>query len=84
MKYLDAVIRESLRLYPSVPFFSRKLEAQLDLSKYNIWMYKYSSIIIIQLILFFYFKLHLKFELVDFECEFGFFKLIGSEKMRIF
>jgi len=34
MRYLDAVIKESLRLYPSVPSFTRELETTLQLSKY--------------------------------------------------
>lgn len=35
MRYLDAVIKESLRLYPSVPSFTRELETTLQLSKYE-------------------------------------------------
>ncbi|KAL4147834.1 hypothetical protein QTP88_002173 [Uroleucon formosanum] len=36
MRYLDAVIKESLRLYPSVPSFTRELETTLQLKNYSI------------------------------------------------
>jgi cytochrome P450 len=31
MKYIERVIRESLRVYPSVPFFSRLLKEDIDI-----------------------------------------------------
>lgn len=34
MRYVEAVIRESLRLYPSVPAFTRELQTTLILSEY--------------------------------------------------
>ncbi|VVC41082.1 Cytochrome P450, conserved site,Cytochrome P450,Cytochrome P450, E-class, group I [Cinara cedri] len=36
MQYLDAVIKESLRIYPSVPYITRKLETSLTLKNYTI------------------------------------------------
>eukprot|EP00102_Acyrthosiphon_pisum_P012478 XP_008181647.2 PREDICTED: cytochrome P450 4C1 [Acyrthosiphon pisum] len=36
MKYLEAVIKESLRMYPSVPAFTRELDKPLQLNKYII------------------------------------------------
>ncbi|XP_060840808.1 cytochrome P450 4C1-like [Rhopalosiphum padi] len=36
MKYLEAVIKESLRMYPSVPAFTRELEKPLHLKNYII------------------------------------------------
>uniref|UniRef100_A0A8D8RY50 Cytochrome P450 4c3 n=1 Tax=Cacopsylla melanoneura TaxID=428564 RepID=A0A8D8RY50_9HEMI len=36
MEYLEKVIKESLRLYPSVPYFSRWLEHDLQLGEFTI------------------------------------------------
>ena len=33
MKYLERVIKESLRLYPSVPHFSRLLKEDIEIGK---------------------------------------------------
>ena len=33
MKFLERVIKESLRLYPSVPFFSRLLKEDVEIGK---------------------------------------------------
>lgn len=42
MKYLERVIKESLRIYPSVPFFGRTLIDDLHLPGNFILLKKYS------------------------------------------
>jgi hypothetical protein len=37
MRYLEQVIKESLRLFPSVPAVNRKLETDVKLSKFSVF-----------------------------------------------
>lgn len=45
LKYLERVIKESLRLFPSVPFISRQLEQEIQIG--TIQFYFYSMIAIL-------------------------------------
>ena len=36
LNYLERCIKESLRLYPSVPFISRRIDSDIQLSKHNL------------------------------------------------
>lgn len=40
LSYLERCIKESLRLYPSVPRIGRKTEEELKLSKYRITLHE--------------------------------------------
>ncbi|KAI6216510.1 hypothetical protein M3Y95_01272500 [Aphelenchoides besseyi] len=48
-KYLDAVIKESMRLYPPVPFVERQLKAEMQIGKHR--LPRGSNVVIPQLLL---------------------------------
>lgn len=41
MKYLERVIKEALRLYPSVAFIGRRLSEDIELGKFHFSVYNF-------------------------------------------
>lgn len=49
MKYLEMCIKESLRLYPSVPFISRWIHEDVQLSRYFLYFFDVPRVLLIKL-----------------------------------